>query len=60
MAQLSPNEREALRSFSKKPPLQQPPLQPMKMEDFLRTLSQLPTSLRPIKPISFRGNSWKL
>lgn len=32
----------------------------MKMEDFLRTLSQLPASLRPLKPISFSGNSWKL
>ncbi len=32
----------------------------MKMEDFLRILSQLPASLRPLKPISFSGNSWKL
>ena len=60
MARLSPIEKQALLDFARQPPLQQPPLPAIPLADYLRTLNNLPPSLRPAKPVRFSGNNWKL
>ena len=60
MARLTPDEKQALRDFASQPPLPQPPPLVLPVMDYLRTISRLPGSFRPPKPVRFTGQHWKL
>jgi hypothetical protein len=59
-AHLPPAERKSLRDFSRSERIEQPPLKPLSLIDFLRSISSLPASVKPTKPATFKGNNWKL
>ena len=60
MAKLQPAERDALREFAKQKRLQQMPAPALPVTEYLRSLSTLPASLSPIKPVKFTGKHWLL
>lgn len=57
---LTPEERASLQDFAQKPPIENPAHPPLPILDFLKSISTLPPSLRPEKPVRFTGNHWKL
>jgi hypothetical protein len=60
MARLNQLEKQSLSEFARQPPLHQPSPPVLPIIDYLKTLSNLPASLRPRKPVRFTGQSWKL
>lgn len=60
MKRLSQSEQKALEDFAKKPPLENPVHPPMPIMDFLKSISSLPKSMRPEKPVNFDGKHWKI
>ena len=60
MARLQKTERDALRKFASAPRIEQPQHKPVPFADYLNSISNLPESLRPSKPVRFVGKHWKL
>ena len=60
MEKLHPDEKEALKTVASQPPLQQPPLEPLPFEVYLKIISNLPESLIHPKPVRFSGKHWRL
>ncbi|MDP4625447.1 MAG: hypothetical protein NWT08_09950 [Akkermansiaceae bacterium] len=57
---LTPEERASFRDFAKKSPIENPAHPALPILEFLKSISTLPPTLRPEKPVRFTGNHWKL